>query len=80
MSLIEQLYHPELAFLPIGDLFTMSPQEAALACKLLKPCRVIPMHFGTFPALTGTPQQLKERVQETETEVWELTPGKPVEW
>ena len=55
MHLIEQLYHPELAFLPIGDLFTMGPREAALACKLLKAGRVIPMHFGTFPALTGGP-------------------------
>src|ERR1043166_9354049 len=51
MALIEQLYRPELAFLPIGDLFTMSPKEAAVACKLLKPERVIPMHFGTFPPL-----------------------------
>ena len=39
MQLIEQLYHPELAFLPIGDLFTMSPREAALACRLLRPKR-----------------------------------------
>ena len=36
MQLIEQLYHPELVFLPIGDLFTMSPNEAALACRLLQ--------------------------------------------
>jgi L-ascorbate metabolism protein UlaG (beta-lactamase superfamily) len=58
MHLIEQLYHPELAFLPIGDLYTMSPREAAMACRLLKAQRVIPMHFGTFPPLTGTPAQL----------------------
>jgi L-ascorbate metabolism protein UlaG (beta-lactamase superfamily) len=80
MQLIEQLYHPELAFLPIGGLFTMSPLEAALACKLLKPARVVPMHFGTFPALTGRPDQLRELVQDLVTEVWELEPGKPVEW
>ena len=60
MHLIEQLYHPELAFLPIGDLYTMSPREAALACKLLKARKVIPMHFGTFPPLTGRPEQLLE--------------------
>jgi L-ascorbate metabolism protein UlaG (beta-lactamase superfamily) len=80
MELIERLYHPELAFLPIGDLFTMSPVEAALACKLLKPARVIPMHFGTFPALTGRPAQLRELLEPSRTEVWELEAGKPVEW
>jgi L-ascorbate metabolism protein UlaG (beta-lactamase superfamily) len=80
MQLIERLYHPELAFLPIGDLFTMSPREAALACKLLNPARVVPMHFGTFPQLTGRPDQLREMVEDLDTEVWELEPGKPVEW
>jgi len=80
MHLIEQLYRPELAFLPIGDLFTMSPKEAALACTLLKPRRVIPMHFGTFPALTGQPAQLRDLVADLGTEVWPLEPGNPVEW
>ena len=50
MQLIGQLYRPELAFLPIGDLYTMSPREAAVACRLLEAPRVVPMHFGTFPA------------------------------
>ncbi len=54
MALIEQLYRPQLAFLPIGDVFTMGPREAALAARLLKARRIVPMHFGTFPALTGT--------------------------
>ncbi len=80
MHLIEQLYHPELAILPIGDLFTMGPREAALASKLLKPRRVIPMHFGTFPPLTGRPEQLANLITDLETEVWELTPGEVVEW
>ena len=53
MQLIEKLYHPDLAFLPIGDFYTMGPREAALACRLLNAKKVIPMHFGTFPALTG---------------------------
>ena len=57
MQLIEQLYHPELAFLPIGDLYTMSPREAEGRVRMLK-AKIIPMHFGTFPQLTGTPQQL----------------------
>ena len=80
MHLIEQLYHPTLAFLPIGDLFTMSPREAALACKLIKARQIIPMHFGTFPALTGTPAALRELIGNFETEVWPLEPGKTVEW
>ncbi len=81
MQLIEQLYHPELAFLPIGDLFTMGPREAAAACRLLKPKKVIPMHFGTFPPLTGTPERLAERLRDTpETRVWTLEIGKPAVW
>jgi L-ascorbate metabolism protein UlaG (beta-lactamase superfamily) len=80
MHLIEQLYHPELVILPIGDLFTMSPREAAVACKLLRARKVIPMHFGTFPALTGRPEQLGELVTDLETEVWALEPGEAVEW
>jgi len=80
MHLIAQLYHPELALLPVGDLFTMGPREAALACKLLKAGRVIPMHFGTFPLLTGRPEGLRALVEAVETEVWELEPGKTVEW
>jgi L-ascorbate metabolism protein UlaG (beta-lactamase superfamily) len=79
MQLIQQLYKPELAFLPIGDLFTMSPAEAALACKLLGAKKVIPMHFGTFPPLTGRPGQLSSLVSGV-AEVWELKPGEPVNW
>ncbi len=80
MQLIEQLYHPELVFLPIGDLYTMSPREAALACRLLKPRKVVPMHFGTFPPLTGRPDALRELIGDLPTEVWPLEPGRSVEW
>jgi len=80
MQLIAQLYRPDLAFLPIGDLFTMSPREAAAACRLLDAPRVVPMHFGTFPPLTGKPAALRELLAGARTEVWELQPGKPVHW
>jgi L-ascorbate metabolism protein UlaG (beta-lactamase superfamily) len=78
MELIAEIYKPDLAFLPIGDLFTMSPREAAAACRLLKVPAVIPMHFGTFPALTGRPEQLRKLAPDTQ--ILELTPGKFVEW
>jgi L-ascorbate metabolism protein UlaG (beta-lactamase superfamily) len=80
MQLIAQLYSPQLAFLPIGDLYTMSPREAAVACRLLEAPRVIPMHFGTFPALTGRPAELGKLLEDTGTKVWELQPGKTVKW
>ncbi len=81
MQLIRQLYAPELVFLPIGDLYTMSPREAALACRLLQPKKVVPMHFGTFPPLTGRPEQLAELIRDLPgVEVWPLQPGKPVNW
>jgi len=80
MELIYELYHPELVFLPIGDLFTMGPREAALACRMLRPAKVIPMHFGTFPPLVGRPEQLRDRIAGLETEVWPLEPGNTVEW
>ncbi len=76
MAIIRDLYAPEIAMLPIGDRFVMSPREAAHACNLLKPKTVIPMHFGTFPALTGTPSDLKKLVKDVE--IVEMTPGKTV--
>jgi len=81
MSLIHEIYKPQLAILPIGDLFTMSPREAAVACRLLKAEKVVPAHFGTFPPLTGTPAQLRDLLREPGSpEIWELQPGVPVRW
>ena len=58
MKLIGELYHPKVAMLPIGGHFTMGPKEAALAVRLLSPEVILPMHFGTFPPLNGTPDEL----------------------
>lgn len=84
MQLIHELYSPELAMLPIGDLFTMDPREAALACRFLKPKKVIPMHYGTFPPLIGTPEQLRELLgKQAETKGIEVVapkPGEPYSW
>jgi L-ascorbate metabolism protein UlaG (beta-lactamase superfamily) len=58
MKLIRELYRPEVAMLPIGGHFTMGPVEAAMAVRFLEPEIVLPLHFGTFPPLKGTPEQL----------------------
>jgi L-ascorbate metabolism protein UlaG (beta-lactamase superfamily) len=76
MTIIRDLYAPKICMLPIGDRFTMSPREAAYACKLLKPETVFPMHFGTFPLLTGKPSELQTLVPEVK--VVELTPGQTI--
>ena len=58
MKLIQALYKPELAILPIGGHFTMGPKEAVLAVEYLQPKQILPVHWGTFPPLKGTPEQL----------------------
>jgi L-ascorbate metabolism protein UlaG (beta-lactamase superfamily) len=79
MTLIAERYHPTIAMLPIGGHFTMDPTGAALAAKLLKVKTVIPMHFGTFPALAGTPDQLREALKKAHVtaKVEEFVPGEP---
>jgi L-ascorbate metabolism protein UlaG (beta-lactamase superfamily) len=76
MAIIRDLYAPKICMLPIGDHFTMSPREAAYACKLLEPETVIPMHFGTFPLLTGKPSELQALVPGVK--VVELKPGQTI--
>lgn len=63
MALFAEQFHPTVAFLPIGGHYTMGPSGAALAAKLLKVKVVVPMHYGTFPALTGTPAELKAELK-----------------
>jgi L-ascorbate metabolism protein UlaG (beta-lactamase superfamily) len=60
MALIARLYAPDIAILPIGGHFTMDPKEASVALELLNVKRCIPCHYGTFPILAGTPEQLRE--------------------
>jgi L-ascorbate metabolism protein UlaG (beta-lactamase superfamily) len=70
------LYKPDIACLPIGDVYTMGPREAAYAVKLLGVKHVIPMHYGTFPALTGTPEALREECKNIEgLQIHEMKPG-----
>jgi L-ascorbate metabolism protein UlaG (beta-lactamase superfamily) len=77
MALIGELYSPEIAILPIGDLYTMSPREAAVAVRMLKPKYIVPAHYGTMPALVGTPAMLRDELQKlnVSAEVVPLRPG-----
>ena len=74
MSLIKQVHAPEIAFLPIGDYYTMGPKGAALAAELLGVQQVVPMHYGTFPLLTGTPAELRTLLPHG-IQLLELQPG-----
>ena len=76
MKLIAELYQPQLAMLPIGDLYTMGPREAAHAIRLLNVKHVVPMHYGTFPQLTGTPTKLREFARDiSDLSIHDLNPG-----
>ena len=75
MKLIGELYKPDIAFLPIGDRFTMGPDAAAMAARWLGVKQVVPMHYGTFPLLTGTPEQLEQALSGSGIEMLVLKPG-----
>jgi L-ascorbate metabolism protein UlaG (beta-lactamase superfamily) len=79
MRLIGELYAPTIAFLPIGDRFTMGPAEVARAGELLGVQQIVPMHWGTFPLLTGTPDALKALVEPRGIQVLDLKPGETSE-
>ena len=76
MKLIGEIYKPQIACLPIGDVYTMGPKEAAFAIKFLGVKHVIPMHYATFPALTGTAEALREECKGIEgLQIHALKPG-----
>jgi L-ascorbate metabolism protein UlaG (beta-lactamase superfamily) len=76
MALIGEIYRPDLALLPIGDYYTMGPREAAKAIELLGVSKVVPMHYGTFPLLTGSPDRLRQETAGIrDLEIIEATPG-----
>jgi L-ascorbate metabolism protein UlaG (beta-lactamase superfamily) len=79
MRLIAEMHAPQIAFLPIGDHFTMGPDAAAVAARLLGVRQVVPMHYGTFPVLTGTPERLKHLVDPHGIDVLVLKPGETAE-
>lgn len=78
MALIRRLHAPDVAVLPIGNMYTMDPIEAGLATELLGVKKVVPGHWGTFPALSGTPDELRRHVP-AGVEVVAPEPGVTVE-
>ena len=81
MAIIGDLYQPDVAILPIGDFYTMGPREAAYAMKLLKVPAVIPVHYATFPALTGSPAAFRDALGTMglgSVEVVDINPGQTI--
>jgi L-ascorbate metabolism protein UlaG (beta-lactamase superfamily) len=76
MELIARIYKPDVVVIPIGDHYTMGPREAAVALELLGAKRCVPCHWGTFPVLTGTPQELQGLAPSVTVE--QLEPGDSV--
>jgi L-ascorbate metabolism protein UlaG (beta-lactamase superfamily) len=77
MQLIGRIYEPDVAILPIGDHFTMGPREAAVALELLGTPRCVPCHYGTFPLLSGSPDELR-RLAPSDVEILAIDPGETV--
>jgi L-ascorbate metabolism protein UlaG (beta-lactamase superfamily) len=79
MRLIRDRHAPHIAFLPIGDRFTMGPEDAAIAAEWLGVKAIVPMHYKTFPELTGTVEELRQHAGPRGIDVIELQPGAAVE-
>ncbi len=76
LRLIGELYHPDIALLPIGGRFTMGPEEAMIASRLVGAPRVIPIHYNTWPAIVQDPYAFKQAVERTtDLSVRVLQPG-----
>lgn len=72
---VRDVFKPQVALLPIGGHFTMDPVQAAVAARYLGARQVVPMHYGTFPALKGTPAELVGALKGSDVQVRELMPG-----
>lgn len=81
MKLIAELFAPKIAALPIGDHFTMGPAGAAYAAQLFQPANIVPIHYGTFPVLHGTPEAFREALPEDlKTRLIVPEVGEPIAW
>ncbi|HVM30939.1 MAG TPA: metal-dependent hydrolase [Candidatus Limnocylindrales bacterium] len=79
MDLVRQMYRPEVAFLPIGGHYTMGPRGAARAAQMLGVRAVVPIHYGTFPVLVGTPDQLRSELARLGADVQVVAPERAEE-
>jgi L-ascorbate metabolism protein UlaG (beta-lactamase superfamily) len=80
IKLIADLYKPDIAFVPIGDRYTMNPEQAALATQWINPKWVVPMHYGTFPFLVQSPKDFEERVGKScAAQILILKPGETLD-
>lgn len=81
MAMIGNLYHPKIALIPIGDHYVMGPREAAYACRLIDPKIVVPMHYATFPALTGTVGEFERQLKanHVDSRLTTLAPGESMD-
>lgn len=71
LELYGELYEPDVIAVPMGDYYTMGPEEAAMGCELIQADYAVPIHYGTFPVLTGDPEDFKDFTEDAvETEVW----------
>ena len=80
MRLIAEETPIDLALLPIGDRFTMGPRQAKRAVEFLQPKNVVPIHWGTFPPLTGDPKEFVKLTKDTGAKVHVLQPGESLEF
>jgi len=69
MKLIGERHPIDVAFLPIGDNFTMGPEDAAYGVELLKPKMVVPIHYNTFPPIEQDPQKFADLVTGVEVKI-----------
>jgi L-ascorbate metabolism protein UlaG (beta-lactamase superfamily) len=75
MKWIGEYYKPDLILIPIGGHFVMSPRDAAVATEMIKPKFAIPIHYGTFPVLKGTPQEYQQALGTAAVKVFPINPG-----
>ncbi|MCG3130353.1 MAG: hypothetical protein FLDDKLPJ_01110 [Phycisphaerae bacterium] len=81
MALIARMWSPKVACLPIGDLFTMGAQGAALAAEMLQPAAILPIHYRTFPVLAGSAEEFRRALPMTlRDRVVTPEPGTAVAW